>query len=264
MNKHLLVSDANNFKIAYEINPYMHQSDQPDLQKVVQQHQAILQAHRDAGRTLEYLPSAPECPDMVYTANSSLTRGNKVVLSKFPPERQPETPHYRKWFNDHGWEVIEPPYLFSGQGDALPLGNRVLMGAGWRTDPRMHTFIAEQLGYEVISVQTLSDRWYDLDLAVSILREDLIAFCPEAFDEQSIQKLKAIPGVNYIIVSLDEAQKFGCNLVSDGTTVVMGNDAPELAAAIEAHGLKTIRCATDQLAKGGGAIRCTSLALDNE
>lgn len=263
MNKHLLVSDANNFSIQYEINPYMHEGDQPDTQKVIAQHQAILQAHRDAGRTLEYLPSAPECPDMVYTANSSLTRGNKVVLSKFPPERQNETPHYRKWFQDNGWEVIEPPYLFSGQGDALPVGNRVIMGTGWRTDARMHNFIAEQLDYEVISVQTLSDRWYDLDLAVSILREDLIAFCPEAFDETSINKLQTIPGVDYFHVSLDEAQKFGCNLVSDGTTVVMGDDAPELAAAIEAHGLKTIRCATDQLAKGGGAIRCTSLALDN-
>jgi N-dimethylarginine dimethylaminohydrolase len=263
MNKHLLVSDANHFSIQYEINPYMHEGDQPDTQKVIAQHEAIIQAHRDAGRTIEYLPSAPECPDMVYVANSSLTRGNKAVLSKFPPERQNETPHYRKWLQDNGWEVIEPPYLFSGQGDTLPLGNKVIMGAGWRTDPRMHDFIAEQLGYEVISVQTLSNDWYDLDLAVSILREDLIAFCPDAFDATSIERLKNIPGVDYILVDLDEAQKFGCNLVSDGATVVMGQEVPKLTAAIEAHGLKTILCATDQLAKGGGAIRCTSLALDN-
>lgn len=263
MNKHLLVTDALNFSVDFEINPYMHQIDQPDKAAAIQQHEAIMQAHRDAGRKLEYLPTVPGIPDMIYVANSGLTRGNKVILSFLPPERQPETPHYRKWYQDNDWEVIEPPYLFSGQGDALPLGDKVIMGTGWRTDIRMHDFVAKELGYQVIPVQTLGQEWYDCDLAIAILRQDLIAFCPEALNSASIERLSSIPGVGYITVSLQEAQKFACNLVSDGVTVVMTNDAPELQTAIEAHGLKTILCATDQLAKGGGAIRCTSLALDN-
>jgi N-dimethylarginine dimethylaminohydrolase len=263
MNKHLLVTDAKNFRVDFEINPYMHEIDQPDAVKAVEQHEAIMQAHRDAGRTLEYLPTLPGIPDMVYVANSGLTRGNKVILSLLPKERQPETPHYRKWYQDNGFEVIEPPHLFSGQGDALPLGDKVIMGTGWRTDARMHQFVADNLGYEVIPVQTLGQEWYDCDLAIAILRHDLIAFCPEAMDQASINRLSTIPGVDHILVSLEEAKKFACNLVSDGTTVTMTNDAPELSAAIEAHGLKVIKLATDQLAKGGGAIRCTSLALDN-
>lgn len=263
MNKHLLVTDAKNFRVDFEINPYMHEIDQPDTAKAIEQHEAIMQAHRDAGRTLEYLPTAPDSPDMIYVANSGLTRGNKVILSLLPKERQTETPHYRQWYQDNGWEVIEPPYLFSGQGDALPCGDYLLMGTGWRTDPRMHQFVAEQLGYNVISLQTTGPEYYDIDLAVAVLRPDLIAFCPEALDKASIKKLTSLPGVDHIIVSLQEAQKFACNLVSDGQRVVMTNDAPELQAAIESHGLKTILCATDQLAKGGGAIRCTSLALDN-
>lgn len=263
MNKHLLITDAKHFSVEFEINPYMHQIDQPDKVKAVQQHEAIMQAHRDAGRSLEYLPTVAGVPDMIYVANSGLTRGNKVILSQLPAERQPETPHYRKWFQANGWEVIEPPYLFSGQGDALPLGDSVIMGSGWRTDVRMHQFVADTLGYKVIPIQTLSQEWYDCDLAVAILRQDLIAFCPEAMDQASVDRLSSIPGVEHIIVSLEEAKKFACNLVSDGTTVVMTNDAPELQAAIKAHGLTTILCATDQLAKGGGAIRCTSLALDN-
>lgn len=263
MNKHLLVSDAKNFRVDFEINPYMHEVDQPDMVKAVKQHEAIMQAHRDAGRTLEYLPTLPGIPDMIYVANSGLTRGKKVILSLLPKERQPETPHYRKWYQDNGFEVTEPPYLFSGQGDALPLGNNVIMGTGWRTDIRMHQFVADNLGYNVIPIQTLGPEWYDCDLAIAILRHDLIAFCPEAMDQASIDRLSNIPGIGHIIVSLEEAKKFACNLVSDGVTVTMTNDAPEFAKAIEAHGLKTIQLPTDQLAKGGGAIRCTSLALDN-
>lgn len=263
MNKHLLVTDALNFRVDFEINPYMHQLDQPDHAKAIAQHQAIMQAHRDAGRTLEYLPTVSDCPDMIYVANSGLTRGKKVILSQLPTERQPETPHYRQWYEQHGYDVIEPPAAFSGQGDALPCGDYVLMGTGWRTAPELHQFVADNLGYKVISLQTTGPEYYDIDLAVAVLRPDLIAFCPEALEPASSERLANLPGVNHILISLEETKKFAANLVSDGQTVVMTNDAPQLAAAIEAHGLKTIRCATDQLAKGGGAIRCTSLALDN-
>jgi len=263
MNRHLLVTDANNFRVDFEINPYMHQVDQPDLGLAVAQHQAIMQAHRDAGRTLEYLPTSPECPDMIYVANSGLTRGNKVILSQLPLERQPETPYYRQWYKEHGWEVIEPPYLFSGQGDALPCGDYLLMGTGWRTDQRMHQFVANQLGYKVIPLQTNGPEYYDLDLAVAILRPDLIAFCAEALEPASAEKLANLPDVDHILISLEETKNFAANLVSDAETVVMTNNAPELAAAIRQHGLKTIELPTDQLAKGGGAIRCTSLTLDN-
>lgn len=263
MNKHLLVTDANNFRIDFEINPYMHSVDQPNPAAAVAQHEAIMQAHRDAGRTLEYLPTATDCPDMIYVANSGLTRGKKVILSQLPTERQTETPHYREWYKSHGYQVIEPPVLFSGQGDALPIGDQVIMGTGWRTHPRMHDFVAGELGYEVIPVQTVSAEYYDVDLAVAILRPDLIAFCAEALEPESAERLANLPGINHILISLEETKKFAANLVSDGTTVTMTNDAPNLAAAIRAHGLQTIELATDQLAKGGGAIRCTSLTLDN-
>lgn len=263
MNKHLLVTDAKNFRVDFEINPYMHEVDQPDPAAAIAQHEAIMQAHRDAGRTLEYLPTVADCPDMIYVANSGLTRGKKVILSHLPKERQPETPHYREWYKQHGYEVIEPPALFSGQGDALPCGDRVLMGTGWRTDPQLHSFVAENLGYEVVSLQTTGSEYYDLDLAVAILRPDLIAFCAEALEPTSAEKLANLPGVNHILISLGETKNFAANLVSDGQTVVMTDNAPDLAAAIQAHGLKTIQLPTDQLAKGGGAIRCTSLALDN-
>lgn len=263
MNKHLLVTDAKNFRVDFEINPYMHEVDQPDLAKAIEQHEAIMQAHRDAGRTLEYLPTATDCPDMIYVANSGLTRGKKVILSHLPKERQLETPHYREWYKQHGYEVIEPPALFSGQGDALPCGDYVLMGTGWRTAPEMHQFVAKELGYEAVSLQSTGAEYYDIDLAVAVLRPNLIAFCPEALEPASAEKLANLPGVNHIIISLEETKNFAANLVSDGQTVVMTNDAPKFAAAIQEHGLKTIELPTDQLAKGGGAIRCTSLALDN-
>jgi len=79
----------------------------------------------------------------------------------------------------------------------------------------------------------------------------------------SQDKIRALP-IEKIEVSLEEAvQAFACNLVSTGETVVMGSQAPNFRAAVEAHGLQTITPDISELAKGGGYIRCTTLTLDN-
>jgi N-dimethylarginine dimethylaminohydrolase len=146
----------------------------------------------------------------------------------------------------------------------------------------MHRFIANKLGFNVISLETvplLDERgspiinkvtgfpdsyFYDLDLALSVLSTDLIAWCPGAFTAKSQTTIRKL-AINKIEVSLDEALKgFACNLVSTGETVVMSNHAPKLKAAIEARGLKTINPEITELAKGGGYIRCTTLTLDNQ
>jgi N-dimethylarginine dimethylaminohydrolase len=43
----------------------------------------------------------------------------------------------------------------------------------------------------------------------------------------------------------------------------MSAHAPQLQAAIEAKGLRAITPEIQELAKGGGYIRCTTLTLDN-
>jgi N-dimethylarginine dimethylaminohydrolase len=43
----------------------------------------------------------------------------------------------------------------------------------------------------------------------------------------------------------------------------MSAHAPELQAAIESRGLRTITPQITELLKGGGYIRCTTLTLDN-
>jgi N-dimethylarginine dimethylaminohydrolase len=106
--------------------------------------------------------------------------------------------------------------------------------------------------------------FYDIDLAVSILRKDLIAWCPEALMPESQERMRRMP-IEKIEVTLEEAMEaFACNLLSTGETVVMGSNAPQLKAAIEAQGLTVITVELEELAKGGGFIRCTTLTLDND
>lgn len=263
MNRELLMSDATHFRVDYEINPYMHTDVQPDPAAAVAEHDAIVAAHLAAGRKVEYLPSAPECPDMVFTANAAIVRGDRAILGNPPAERSAELPYFREWLTGHGYDVVEAPYAFSGQGDALAFGDLLLAGYGYRTDQRMHPVLASELGYEVVPLRTVSPRWYDIDLAVAtIAAPHTLAYCPAALDPPSRERLRAL-GVDLIEVSIDEAARFALNLISDGTTVTMARGNPQLAGALRDRGLQIVELDSIQLAKGGGGIRCTALTLDN-
>lgn len=263
MNRELLVSDVTHFRVDYEINPYMHTEVQPDPAAAVIEHEAIVAAHLAAGRKVEYLPSAPECPDMVFTANAAVVRGDRAVLGSPPFERKAEAPYFQEWLTGRGYEVIEAPYAFSGQGDALAFGDLLLAGYGHRTDRRMHAVLARELGYEVVPLRTVSPRWYDLDLAVAVIgNPHTLAYCPQALDAPSCRRLRGL-GIDLIEVSVDEAARFALNLISDGTTVTMPRGVPRLAGALRDRGLRVIELDTTELAKGGGGVRCTALTLDN-
>lgn len=262
MNTVLLMSDARYFRVDYVINPYMDTAVQPDPAAAAAEHDALVAAHLAAGRKVELVASAPECPDMVYTANAAVVRGRRAVLANLPAERRAETPHHREWFSDNGFEVIQSPYQFSGQGDALACGDLLLTGYGQRTDRRAHDVVADFLGYEIVPLRTTGPRWYDLDLVVAVINPELLAYCPEALGEQSRARLRGL-GRELIEVSEPEAGQFALNLVSDGTTVTMTAGAPKLAAELRGRGLTVVELDTTQLRKGGGGVRCTALTLDN-
>jgi N-dimethylarginine dimethylaminohydrolase len=181
-----------------------------------------------------------------------------------------------------GKRVVKVPegLKFSGQGDAVICGDYLLAGGGYRSNPAAQEFAAAALGLELVQLHALPELdaagqpvinpvsgwadsfFYDIDIAISVLREDLIAYCPEAFDEVSRAKIAALP-MEKIVVSYDEAgSSFACNLVSTGQTVIMSARAPQLKAEIAKHGLETITPEISELAKGGGYIRCVSLTLD--
>lgn len=281
INQTVLMSGVDYFAVE-ELNPYSRKSEQPDLEKAHQEFESINNALESSGVTVIKVDPPVGCQDGIYTANWALVRGDRAIVSSLPNMRQNEEPYARRVLEDLGKEIITPPYRFSGQGDALPCGNLLFAGQTYRTDPRMHSFIAEQLGFEVISLEAVPDLdeagnpvinsitgwpdsfFYDIDLAISVLTPELIAWCPEAFTPESQEKIRSLTQIDKIEVSLEEATKgFACNLVSTGETVVMSAHAAQLKAAIEAKGLTTITPEITELAKGGGYIRCTTLTLDN-
>jgi N-dimethylarginine dimethylaminohydrolase len=283
INTAVLMSGVDYFDDQAAINPFMHADIAIDRSKARAEHDSIRAALESAGVTVLQVAPPANCQDGVYTANWALVRSNEAVMSVLPNARKGEEAYAELILRGHGKTIIKIPdgLRFSGQGDALPCGNYLLAGSHYRSDQAVHQFLAAELGYEVITLQTVPERdaignpvinaasgwsdsfFYDIDLAISVLGDDLIAWCPDAFEARSQEKIRALP-LRKIEVSLEEAmQGFACNLVSTGETVIMSAHAPQLQAAIEAEGIKTITPEISELAKGGGYIRCTTLTLTN-
>lgn len=263
MNTDLLVCDPLYYRVDYEINPYMHQSVQPDSIASAAEHVAIVRAHAEAGRSVRRLAPAPECPDMVFTANTAVVRGGRAVLGQPPPQRKAEIPYVAQRLVELGLDVVEAPYPFSGQGDALACGDLLLCGHGRRTDGRMLPFLGEYLDCDdVVPLRTVDDRWYDLDLALAVIDSQTLAYHGAAFDAPSLRRLHSLD-VDLVEVGPADAAAFALNLVSDGTTVTMTSGAPWFARTLRERGLQVVELDTAELRKGGGGVRCTALSLDS-
>ena len=288
INRTVLMSDARNFSAEQAINPYYFDSH-TDADKAQREHDAIREALEAAGTRVITVPSPADSQDGVYTANWARVRVNRAVLARLPNVRKSEEAVARAVLESLGKQIFEVPdnLRFSGQGDALACGNYLFCGRGYRSDEAAQDYAAKTLGYQRIQLETIpqlntdgrpainpvsgwpDSHFYDIDLALAVIKapsaneNGLIAYCPEAFTDDSNAKIDQLTDIDKIIVSLDEAQHaFATNLVSTGETVVMSAHAPKLTAELRGRGLRVITPEVNELAKGGGYIRCTTLSLN--
>lgn len=282
INQKLLVSGADYFTDDYKINPYYTET-KINREKAIAEHARIVECFREAGIEIIKVDPPKGCQDGVYTANWAIVKDGIAVMARLPEARKGEEVYARKKLEEQGIKTYLVPenYLYSGQGDSLRCGKYLFAGRGYRSDPEAQTFVADKLGLELIQVHAnpqlnadgsihinpatnhADSFWYDLDLAISIIDEHTIAYCPGALDEESNKKLEAIQDLDKIIVDYDECTKgFACNLVSTGKHVIMSANAPKLKSALEARGLTCITPEITELLKGGGYIRCISLWLN--
>ncbi len=287
INRTVLMTDAENFSVK-ELNLYSHKEIQPNPELARAEHEMVRRALQQAGIEVVQAPSPDGCQDSIYTANWAFVSGETAVMSRLPNVRQAEEPYARDVLRSMGKQLVVPKWQrYSGQGDTLVAGDKMFLGSDYRSDKEMQKLMTDTFKfrrnpqYEIIPIQTIPalengipmrnkvSNWpdsfyYDIDLAMGVVDENTIAWCPEAFLPESQDHIADL-NMRKIEVSLQEAMgAFACNFISTGRTVVMGANAPQLQSAIENLGLTTNTLEIHELMKGGGFIRCIALTLDNE
>jgi N-dimethylarginine dimethylaminohydrolase len=260
VTRRYLMCPPRHFAVSYRINPWMDPARGASARRAMRQWRHIEAAYRAAGHDVTLIQPAPGLPDMVFAANAGVVVDGRILLSKFRhPERSGEEAAFRRAVAPFGFvEIASARCVNEGEGDYLPVGDVILGGSGFRTDPRSHDEVAAFFGREVIALDLIDPRFYHLDTALAVLTDGLIAYWPGAFSPTSQGVLRErFPDA--VLADEADAAAFGLNACSDGTQVVMSDGARRLQAAFHERGLATVGIDTSELQKAGGSVKCCTL-----
>ena len=259
--KTVLMCRPEYFTVSYRINPWMHPENPTDTSLALSQWESLYRTYLELGFDVHLIDPVPGFPDMVYSANGGLVIDGIAYSAKFAhEERAGEAPHYLQWLTDAGFIPVQAKEINEGEGDFLPVGQRILAAHGFRSDIASHRELAETFGREVVSLHLVRPDFYHLDTALAILDDTTIAYLPEAFDQPSQDILRALYP-DAIIASEADAAWLGLNLFSDGASVVMAAQATDLAADIAGRGFAVHPVDVSELLLGGGGVKCCTLEL---
>jgi N-dimethylarginine dimethylaminohydrolase len=263
--RHVLMCRPEYFAVSYEINPWMHTGVPVDRRLALKQWDRLVRVYKALGHTVDLIEPVRGLPDMVFAANSGLVVNGEVYLAKFRyPQRQGEEHPYADWFRGHGFpRVHEPTETNEGEGDFAFVGGTVFAGYGFRTDLAAHDELRARLRVPVVSLRLVDPRFYHLDTALSVLRDDNIAYFPGAFDALSRAALEAaFPDA--VIVEERDAEAFGCNAMSDGHHVIVSAQATGFASTLRDRGYEPVPVDLSEFRKAGGSVKCCTLELRAE
>ncbi len=262
----ILMCPPDHYGIEYEINPWMNRSLGAVRVLAFQQWKSLHAALVSLGVQVETMQPQPNLPDLVFTANAGLVFGTTFLSSRFRHAvRARESPFFEAWFAEHGFQVEHMPEeaYHEGAGDALFCGETLFAGYRTRSDASAHQWVGEKFGVRVLPLELVNTRFYHLDTCFCPLAQDEALYFPGAFDDYGQRVLRAhVPKL--IAVTEDEANRFGCNAVVVGKTVIHNSRCPQLAAELTQAGYQSLEVELDEFLKAGGSAKCLTLRLDGE
>jgi N-dimethylarginine dimethylaminohydrolase len=263
---HILMCPPTNFGVEYEINPWMDRRIEVDHDRAVSQWTGLHELLSRLGAKISLLDPLPDMPDFVFTANAGLVFGNDIYLARFRhSQRQVETPHLRRWFDEQGFHVIELPsdLYFEGAGDALFCGETLFAGYRIRSDVQAHQWVGGKVSRRVIPLELVDPSFYHLDTCFCPLGPDTAIYYPGAFDDYARRAIGEVVE-DLIEIDREEAVLFACNSVVIGRSVVTNVGCPRLHDDLRQRGFEPIETPVDEFIKAGGGAKCLTLRLDGE
>ena len=261
--RELLLCAPDYYGIEYEINPWMSRARGAETELVKSQWQGLHKTLVALGAKIDLVPPQPKLPDMVFTANAGLTVGRQFIPSNFRhQERAGEAPHFARWMESRGYEVLWLPkeLYFEGEGDALFSGDALFCGYKFRSDIQSHRAVADLLGCLVISVELVDPRFYHLDTCFCPLPDGSAVWFPAAFDEYGQRAIRGHVS-DLIDVEEEEAKTFCCNAVVLGRDIVLPEGAPNLVRMLESRDYHCHQLPMSEFLKAGGACKCLTMFL---
>jgi N-dimethylarginine dimethylaminohydrolase len=269
--RHYVMVEPTHFRVAYEINPYMHLADQPDPALAMHEWQTLRSTIERAGARVDVIEQRPDAPDMVYAMNLGLglvrPEGPHVVMSHMRyAQRRMESASAQPWFAERGFTTSYVGRDGVGAhfeaGDAFPFGGELLVGYGPRTDEQALKHLATDLGVSVRGFRIVHPSMYHFDLAFCPLDERRALVAPSALDPASAEALLDLVPEPLVLTEEEELASFATNSIVIGSTVIMPACPDRVREQLEDWGFDVQLVDVTEFHKGGGSIRCMTNPVD--
>ena len=255
------------FTVDYVINPWMagHQ-ESLSLDRAKAQWQQLGESIAEFADVVTMDPQ-PDLPDMVFTANAGVVYGNKAIASHFMPhERRPEEAHFKQWFSEYGFDLLDldEKLGFEGAGDCLldRGGQWLWTGYGFRTEIEAHSAIQKFFDIELVSIHLTDARFYHIDTCFCPLTDGFLMYHPPAFDYDSRIEIESrVPPHKRIVADTADAGSFACNAVNIDDQVFLHRASDPLKARLMLAGFKVHEIELTEFLKAGGSAKCLTLKL---
>jgi N-dimethylarginine dimethylaminohydrolase len=263
------------FTVEYAINPYMKtptgELQKIDSSKALAQWNNLKALYEKLGFEVFVIPGQKDLPDMVFAANQSFpfldskTGKLKILMGHMNSEkRQPEVRIFKKWYEDQGIEAVEleSPYSFEGNGDFLihPGTGEVLAGYGHRTDKKVFQEISQRFSLKIIPLELIDEHFYHLDTCLTILNQDTVGICREAFTPEGLTAIKKSFKTVIEISKKECLEHFAGNAHSpNGKDVILQKGSRDFVKTLQAFGFKTHETDVSEFQKSGGSVFCLKM-----
>jgi len=255
------------YNVTYNINPWMEDSIGKTNQSTAQtQWLGLVEVLQKHGATIRTIDPVDGLPDMVFTANGGVVRGSKVVVGTFRySERQGETEHFDRWFQQNQLETYVPDTYFEGAGDALlDRGDPDILwvGHGFRSNANIIPWVQTTLDVCAVSLRLASPQFYHIDTCFCPLAGGHIMYHPAAFDSPSQKVIKDVVAPNLITVNDEDALNFCCNAVNIDDKVILHKASDDLKQKLRRLDYEVIETPLSEFLLAGGSAKCLTLRLD--
>lgn len=250
------------FDVRYRINPWMDPKNRPDLRKALAQWTVLHHTLLRLGGWVEYIEPVEGQPDMVFTANAGIVRGENFVLSRLKhSERRGEEPFFKAWFEKNGYTVhMLGDLAFEGEGDALLVGDVLYGGYGIRSDRAAYETVGALLEIkELVPCELIHGHFYHLDTCFCPLHNGKALCFEAAFTPVSLEAMRK--HVEIFAVPENEAMKFVCNAVVLGNDIIITKGCAKTRQFLSTNGFTVHELDLSEFQKAGGSAKCLSLKI---
>jgi dimethylargininase len=228
----------------------------PDYALAMRQHDAYIDALRQAGLEVTVLPALEDYPDSCFVEDTAVITPSGVVIDNpATASRRGEAalmlPTLQEFFTQDQFRHIKDPGTLEG-GDVMMVDDHYYVGRSGRTnDEGFRQFSAAIADWGYTAEQVPVTQILHLKTGGTYLEDNILLVSGEFKKCEHYEKFKRI------MVPDEEAYAADCIRINDKVLVASGY--PQVLSAIKAFGYETIVLDMSEFRKIDGSLTCLSL-----